>query len=170
MSTAMRKYETVVITKTDAGHEALRKLYERLTEQMAKGGARHLRFVVWGKRRLAYPIGKSLKGLYLYFSYLADGDFVREFQRTLRLSNIVLRYMTVVLEEGIDPDTFDYEKESKFDNLPSDSDDSDRDRPTTGWDAEYAASVEFAGGGDDDDDEDLDVDLDDDYIDDGEED
>ena len=99
MSTAMRKYETVVITKTDAGHEALRKLYERLTEQMAKGGARHLRFVVWGKRRLAYPIGKSLKGLYLYFSYLADGDFV-PFQRTLRLSNIVLRYMTVVLKRN----------------------------------------------------------------------
>ena len=57
MSTAMRKYETVVITKTDAGHEALRKLYERLTEQMARVAL--VTCDSW-KRRLAYPIGKSL--------------------------------------------------------------------------------------------------------------
>jgi len=155
MSTAtkMRKYETVVVTRTDAGHEAQRRLYEKITEQMAKSGARHLRFELWGKRRLAYPIGKSLKGVYLYFLYLADGDFVRELQRTLRLSNIVLRYLTVVLEEGIDPETYDYEKEAQFDNLPSEADESDRDRPTTGWDAEFAAANDIRQGDDDEDDE-----------------
>ncbi len=158
MSTAtkMRKYETVVVTKTDAGHEAQRRLYEKITEQMAKSGARHLRFELWGKRRLAFPIGKSLKGLYLYFVYLADGDFVKELQRTLRLSNIVLRYLTVVLEEGIDPETYDYEKEAQFDNLPSEAEEAERDRPTTGWDAEFVA----AGGRDDDEDEEEDEDSD----------
>lgn len=156
MSTAtkMRKYETVVVTKTDAGHEAQRRLYEKITEQMAKSGARHLRFELWGKRRLAFPIGKSLKGLYLYFVYLADGDFVKELQRTLRLSNIVLRYLTVVLEEGIDPETYDYEKEAQFDNLPSEAEEAERDRPTTGWDAEFVA----AGGRDEDEDEEEDED------------
>lgn len=146
MSTAtkMRKYETVVVTKTDAGHEAQRRLYEKITEQMAKSGARHLRFELWGKRRLAFPIGKSLKGLYLYFVYLADGDFVKELQRTLRLSNIVLRYLTVMLEEGIDPETYDYEKEAQFDSLPSEADEAERDRPTTGWDAEFVAAGETA--------------------------
>lgn len=152
----MRKYETVVVTKTDAGHEAQRRLYEKITEQMAKSGARHLRFELWGKRRLAFPIGKSLKGLYLYFVYLADGDFVKELQRTLRLSNIVLRYLTVVLEEGIDPETYDYEKEAQFDNLPSEAEEAERDRPTTGWDAEFVA----AGGRDDDEDEEEDEDSD----------
>lgn len=158
MSTAtkMRKYETVVVTRTDAGHEAQRRLYEKITEQMAKSGARHLRFELWGKRRLAFPIGKSLKGLYLYFVYLADGDFVKELQRTLRLSNIVLRYLTVVLEEGIDPETYDYEKEAQFDNLPSEAEEAERDRPTTGWDAEFVA----AGDSGDDEDEEEDEDQD----------
>ncbi len=152
-ATKMRKYEMLVVTRTDAGHEALRRLYEKITEQMAKNNARHLRFSLWGKRRLAYPIGKSLKGVYLYFLFLADGNFVRDMQRTLKLSNIVLRYLTVLLEEGIDPETYDYEKEAQFDSLPSDAEESDRDRPTTGWDAEFAASGE-AGKSDDDDDDD----------------
>jgi small subunit ribosomal protein S6 len=156
----MRKYEMVVVTRTDAGHEALRRLYEKITEQMAKSGARHLRFELWGKRRLAYPIGKSLKGVYMYFVFLAEGDFIKELQRTLRLSNIVLRYLNVLLEEGIDPETYDYEKEAQFDSLPSEAEESDRDRPTTGWDAEFAAAGESAGGTDDDDEESDDEDDD----------
>ena len=162
MSTAtkMRKYEMVVVTRTDAGHDALRRLYEKIIEQMAKSGARHLRFELWGKRRLAYPIGKSLKGVYMYFVFLAEGDFVRELQRTLRLSNIVLRYLNVLLEEGIDPETYDYEKEAQFDSLPSEAEESDRDRPTTGWDAEFAAAGEPVGATDDDDEESDDEDDD----------
>lgn len=131
-----RKYETVVVTRTDAGAEAQRKLYEKVTEQMERAGARHIRFELWGKRRLAFPIAKAVKGLYLYFVYLADADFVKELHRTLRLSNIVLRYLSVKLADRVDPETYDYEKERQFDALPTETEEAEH-RPTTGWEAEF---------------------------------
>jgi small subunit ribosomal protein S6 len=152
----MRKYETIVVTKTDAGHEAQRRLYDKIIELLAKAGARHVRFELWGKRRLAYPIGKSLKGIYMYHVYLADGDFVKELNRILRLSNIVLRYLTVMVEADIDPEAFDFERESQFDTLPSEADESEHGRSTTGWDAEFRGAPEKVPSGDSDDDDDDD--------------
>jgi small subunit ribosomal protein S6 len=135
----MHKYETIVVTRTDAGHEAQKRLYDKVTEQMEKGGARHIRFELWGKRRLAYEVNKATKGLFMYYVYLGGGTFVRDLQRTLKLSNIVLRYLTVRLAEGIDPDTYDFEKEKQFDALPTDADDGhDHGRSTTGWDSEFS--------------------------------
>lgn len=149
-----KKYETVVVTKTDAGHEAQRKLYDKVTDMMAKAGARHIRFELWGKRRLAFPIQKASKGLYTYYVYLADKDFVRELTRTLRLSNIVLRYLTVKLADGLDPETYDYEKEKLFDSLPTEADEASDHRPTTGWEGEFANRPESDEEDEEDEDED----------------
>ena len=135
-SKLLRKYETVVVTRTNVGAEAQRKLYEKMTELMEKAGARHIRFELWGKRRLAYPIAKAVKGIYMYHVYLADSTFVKELHRQLKLSPIVLRYLSVKLADGIDPDTYDYEKEKQFDELPADLEEPQR-RPMTGWEAEF---------------------------------
>ena len=156
MSAKFKKYETIVVTKTDAGHEAQRKLYEKVTEQMSKAGVHHIRFELWGKRRLAFPIAKANKGIYLYYVYLADGDFPKLLNRTLKLSNIVLRYLTVQLDSGLDPATYDFEKEKQFDALPTEADEGfDHGRPTTGWESEFPRG-EKRDGVDDDDDEDDD--------------
>ncbi len=140
-ATVYRKYETVVVTRHDAGYEAQRKLHQRITEMMEKEGARPIRFEYWGKRRLAYPIQKATKGIYMYHVYLADGEFVRKFTRTLQLSQIVLRYLTVRLSDGVDPATYDFEKEQHFDTLPTDADEGRAHGPTTGWSAEIAGEV-----------------------------
>jgi len=150
----LKKYETIVVTRTDAGHEAQRRLYDKVTDLMAKGGARHIRFEFWGKRRLAYQVAKANKALYLYYLYLADGDFVRELNRTLKLSNIVLRYLTVNLAHGVNPETYDFEKEKQFDALPSDADEGHEHRPQTGWESEYPHNEGSSAATDDDDDDD----------------
>lgn len=147
-----RKYETVVVTRHDAGHEAQRKLHQRITELMEKEGARPVRFEFWGKRRLAYPIAKATKGIYMYHVYLADGDFVKKLTRTLQLSQVVLRYLTVRLSDGVDPSTYDFEKEQHFDTLPTEADEGRDHGPTTGWSAEVAG--EGATFGDEEADED----------------
>jgi small subunit ribosomal protein S6 len=149
----MNKYETIVVTRTDAGHEAQRKLYERITGEMEKAGVKHVRFELWGKRRLAFPIAKSSKGIYMYYVYLGDGDFPKTLHRTLKLSNIVLRYLTVQIGKGIDPATFDFDKEKQFDALPTESDEFEHGRPTTGWDAEFSRDKAKPEGEDDEDDD-----------------
>jgi len=158
----LRKYETILVTRTDAGHEAQRRLYEKITEMMSKADARHIRFELWGKRRLAYPIAKTSKGIYMYYMYLADNGFVKDLNRTLKLSNIVLRYLTVRLSEAIDPEKYDMEAEKHFDALPSEADENgDHGRAATGWEGEFAARA-AAEKSSDDDDEDEDDDEDDD--------
>ena len=153
----LRKYETVIITRTDAGQEAQKRLYEKIQELVQKAEGHHVRFELWGKRRLAFPIKKALKGIYLYHVFLANETFVRELNRMLRLNINVLRYMTIVLESDIDPATFEFDKERQFDSLPSDTEDQgDRSRSTTGWDTEFQNRGEAAAS-DDDDDDDVDV-------------
>ncbi len=157
-----RKYETVVVTRHDAGHEAQRKLHQRITELMEKEGARPVRFEFWGKRRLAYPIAKATKGIYMYHVYLADGDFVKKLTRTLQLSQIVLRYLTVRLSDGVDPSTYDFEKEQHFDTLPTEADEGRDHGPTTGWNAEVAGEGAAFGDEEADEDEESDEDSDED--------
>lgn len=159
-ATMMRKYETVVVTRHDAGHEAQRKLHQRITELMEKEGARPIRFEFWGKRRLAYPIAKATKGIYMYHVYLADGEFVRKLTRSLQLSQIVLRYLTVRLSDAVDPSTYDFEKEQHFDALPTEADEGREHGPTTGWSPEVIG--EGVAFDEDDTDEDLDEEAGDD--------
>lgn len=151
----LRKYETVIVTRPDAGHEAHKDLFEKIQTIVQKHQGRHVCFHLWGKRRLAYPIQKHVKGVYLYHVFLADQSFVTELQRMLRLNPIVLRFLTVLLAPRVDPATFDFEKEGQFDSLPTDTSDSDRSRATTGWEAEFQGR-DFSSAEDDEDDEEED--------------
>ena len=50
---------------------------------------------VWGKRRLAYEIGKSREGIYIQMNYKGGGPMVSVMERSMRLSEEVIRYLTV---------------------------------------------------------------------------
>lgn len=155
--TYLRKYETIIVTKADAGYEAQSRLHERIQELMEREGAKPIRFEYWGKRKLAYPIQKCPKGIYLYHVYLANSDFVAKLQRMLQVSEIVLRYLTVKLADKVDPNKYDFAREAKFDTLPTEAEEQKERSPTTGWDAEVA-DKEFArltGGGEEEEEEGL---------------
>jgi small subunit ribosomal protein S6 len=57
----------------------------------------------WGKRKLAYEIKKELKGIYLFWNYLASPGVVAEFERNMRMLDSVIRYMTIVAARDVDP-------------------------------------------------------------------
>ena len=136
----LRKYETVIVTRTDAGQEALRKFHQKVTELMAKEGAVPVRFEFWGKRKLAYPIKKQTKAYYMFHVYLAEPKFVDKLLNMLKLSDVVLRYLVVKLDEGIDPSKYDLEKERFFDTLPTDLDEGkEHYGPITGWEKEFGS-------------------------------
>ena len=54
-------------------------------------------------RKLAYPIRKSNRGIFVYLKYVGYGDLVAELERNLRLLDEVVRFQTVLLTEDIDP-------------------------------------------------------------------
>jgi small subunit ribosomal protein S6 len=66
------------------------------------GGGTLLKVENWGKRKLAYEVQKQMKGIYLFFAYLGTAGLVEEVERNLRLTDSVIRYYSVKIEENVD--------------------------------------------------------------------
>ena len=94
----VRTYETVFITQPTLTEEDEKAAVEALAEIVSTGGG------VWtandrmGRRRLAYPIQKFEDGVYTRFLYDSDAGVPKELDRRLRISDKVIRHMTVSME------------------------------------------------------------------------
>ena len=99
----MREYETIYILKPDTIADQVGEVNTRVKGIIEDGGGKILKLDNWGKRRLAYEIQKERKGVYLYWQYLGGPEIVAEFERNLRMLDPVIRYMTVRLDENVDP-------------------------------------------------------------------
>jgi small subunit ribosomal protein S6 len=97
--TQVQRYELVVIVHPDRTDEEARKAADRVKEVVAREGGEVLKVEEWGKRKLAYEIKKQGKGSYFLVHYAGNGRVVNEVERTLRISDDVLKYLTVVLDE-----------------------------------------------------------------------
>lgn len=148
----LRKYETVVIVKTNLSQEAQRKFREKFLALLDKHGGREVRFEVWGKRKLAYPIKNNVKGIYYYIIYLSDNRFVNEFSRILKITDYILRFMTVKLLDNVDPNTYDFEKEKgeedPFARIAEEQEVVEQEK-FHGWDSEFADYEPDIESGDD---------------------
>ncbi len=95
-TTAKREYETIYILKPDVAREVSEGVAARVTEAIKTAGD-IVHIENWGRRRLAYPVLKNKRGLYVYFRYSGVGDLVSEVERTLRLQEAVMKFQTVKL-------------------------------------------------------------------------
>ena len=78
-----------------ASREGIREICTRRNARLGKHEAQRLGLDDQGKRKLAYEIRKFQKGHYLCLSYLDTGKVVPELERTLRLEESILRFLTV---------------------------------------------------------------------------
>ncbi len=98
-----REYETIYILRPDVSNDAAEKIVERVKDVIARLDGTLTKLDNWGKRKLAYPIQKNTRGLFVYLKYVGFNDLVAELERNLRLLDEVVRFQTVLLEEDIDP-------------------------------------------------------------------
>ena len=96
-------YETIFILRADIDSDASEKAIARVLTAIEQGGGKLLKVESWGKRRLAYAIGKQRKGFYVYVRYLGYRGVVAEVERNLRMLDTVLRHLTVALRKNVDP-------------------------------------------------------------------
>ena len=101
----LREYETVYILKPDTAQDEISQMNARVRQILESMGGKLLDLDNWGKRKLAYEIKKQLKGIYMYWRYLAPSGVVEEVQRNLRMLDTVIRYYTVRIGENVVPDT-----------------------------------------------------------------
>src|SRR4029079_2415400 len=55
----------------------------------------------WGKRRLAYKVDKYREGAYVLFQFSSGPETVKEFERLLRVSDLVIKFITVRIDETL---------------------------------------------------------------------
>jgi small subunit ribosomal protein S6 len=98
-----REYETIFILRPDTANDGVSQINTRLRGVLDQMGGKILKVDNWGKRKLAYEVQKQLKGIYLYWQYLATSGVVEELERNLRMLDAVIRYYTVRVDQDIDP-------------------------------------------------------------------
>ena len=88
-------YETMYILRPDIPEEEVDSHLKKYSEMLEKSGIEVLDSQMRGKRRLAYPIAKHKEGVYVQLSHRGNGQQVATLERTMRLSEDVIRYLTV---------------------------------------------------------------------------
>ena len=93
-----RKYELMFIVRPDMVDEDLNKLISTLESSVTTAGG-IAKSEVWGKRRLAYRVGKFNDGIFVLMMIEATGAIVHEVERRLRVTEPVIKFLTVRIDE-----------------------------------------------------------------------
>ena len=88
-------YETMYILRPDIPEEEVDSHIKKYSEILEKSGTEVLDSQMRGKRRLAYPIAKHKEGIYVQLSHQGNGQQVATLEKAMRLSEDVIRYLTV---------------------------------------------------------------------------
>jgi small subunit ribosomal protein S6 len=100
-SEGLRIYEELFIIKPDTPEEEADQFVEQLRTQLTAAGATVDKVDKWGKRRLAYRVDKYREGSYVLFQFTAGPQTVRELERRLRVSDYVLKFLTVRIDQTL---------------------------------------------------------------------
>jgi small subunit ribosomal protein S6 len=100
-TTSAREYETIYVLRPDSGREASESISSRVQDVITKQRGSLTRVENWGYRKLAYPVKKHGRGVYVYLKYVGDGALVSELERNLRLQDVVLKFQTVKIGDAV---------------------------------------------------------------------
>jgi small subunit ribosomal protein S6 len=124
-----REYETIYIMKPTVHPDEADRIAERIKGIIEGRRGKLLRVDNWGRRRLAYPIRKASRGVFVYLRYAGFGDLVAEVERNLRLIDDVVRHLTVQVNDHVVLDTFTVDPEEvKFHRLEEAAADDDAEQ------------------------------------------
>ncbi|MHB1022412.1 MAG: 30S ribosomal protein S6 [Acidobacteriaceae bacterium] len=94
-----RTYEVMFIVRPDIQDEELDKLIEGFKGTVTNGGGEVTSVEKLGRRKLAYLVKKFSDGIYILLHVAADGKLVAELERRLRVTEPVIKFITVRMDE-----------------------------------------------------------------------
>jgi small subunit ribosomal protein S6 len=98
----LREYEMVFVLASSADNAEAERLNAKVSEVVQSFGGKLLKLDNWGRRKLAYPIKKNSRGLFVYAKYVAQPGVVAEIERNLRIADSVLRFQSTLLNPAVD--------------------------------------------------------------------
>jgi small subunit ribosomal protein S6 len=99
-----KEYETIYVLRPDIDADTADKVQARVNEVVLREQGKLVKVEGWGRRKLAYPVAKHRKGVYVYVKYVGKGGLVGELERNLKLHDAVLKFQTVLTQELVDPE------------------------------------------------------------------
>ena len=97
----MRIYEELFILRPDSPEEEIDHLIEQLTTYIASQGGNVDKSDKWGIRKLAYLVQKRNEGFYVLLQFTSKPDTVLEVERRLRVSDMVMKFQSVRIDEKL---------------------------------------------------------------------
>ena len=97
----MRTYEVGFIAAPNTADDDLSKLNSQIEQIITGRGGKITKIDNWGRRKLAYRIGKFDEGLYTFVYFEGAGKEIAEVERRLRVTDFVIRYLTVRTDEAL---------------------------------------------------------------------
>jgi small subunit ribosomal protein S6 len=97
----MRIYEELFIVRPDATDEEVDPVIDQLKNVITQAGGTVEKTEKWGVRRLAYRVVKYDEGQYVLLQFSAKPETVKEIERRLRVSDLVLKFLTVRIDEKL---------------------------------------------------------------------
>jgi len=87
------------IVNPDSGDDKIAKLNEAVEKLIVKEGGNIVRMEDIGRKKLAYPINKKNEGYYVLFEIEGTGQEIAELERRMRVNDMIIRFMTVRVDE-----------------------------------------------------------------------
>lgn len=97
----MRTYEVAFIAAPNTADDDLSKLNSQIEHIVADRGGKITKVDNWGRRKLAYRIGKFDEGIYTFVYIEGVGQEIAEVERRLRVTDFVIRHLTVRTDEDL---------------------------------------------------------------------
>jgi small subunit ribosomal protein S6 len=97
----MRIYEELFICRPDASEEEIDTFNGQLESVIRQAGGTVDKVDKWGVRRLAYRVQKRSEGFYVLVQFSCGAETVKEVERRLRVSDLVLKFITVRIDEKL---------------------------------------------------------------------
>ena len=94
----MNKYESVIIINPSADEEKVKSLVDRFSELINKNGKVE-KVDTLGKKKLAYEVKKNREGIYVVFYFEAEPTLIAELERNYRITDEVIKFIVVKVEE-----------------------------------------------------------------------
>ena len=95
-----RKYELVYIVSPDATDEQVAELHGQVEGVVQRLGGQLEKTENWGRRKLAYEIGRHKEGIYVLDVISGSGELMKEIERRLKVYDTVIRQLAVRVDES----------------------------------------------------------------------
>ena len=94
-----RRYELVYVISPDATDEQVTDLHSQVDAIVQRMSGQIEKTDTWGRRKLAYEIGRHKEGIYVLEVILGSGELLKEIDRRLKVTDLIIRHLVVRVDE-----------------------------------------------------------------------